>query len=927
MFKLAQLKCVAPALMLGAVALLAHGCKVDDRYSLENIKNVDTEVTVFSNGLTLPLVQNTARFTVDSLMDKVGLDDTSLGDYLKTDENGAYYVSYETHFSLKESLQSLNLKDLVDIPSVNYSQKVNYELSSIDASSLETDAQSFKTADKLELPTFTLGSFDPVTTTNVILNRSDVNDAATAASRVGMTNVTLSDVEMEFNTNDNKVKGTSLSDKIDYIDEINMKEGSKIRVQASLKGSIFTSGRIVPDVKIDLGDVLELADGTGSLDCSTLVLQPSNSFSASRTFDVAKLNASKLTQDRTVGVSGKILATSLATTVSAAAGLSSDVKVEIKLSFENFEVESVYGKLKDMSYDLNDEGETVSIDLPDEVNRFGAFTIMPKGNPAISLSLQIPEIDGIKIEAKEDVKLQIPEILRLKNMPEGFEYDEASNTVIIKDIKSGDHRLPVDRIVVNPKKVGDKYVAEGKYSVKCSLGLPDERLDIYKLNSLNGKNFSIACEIPAIEAGEIILDELSIDVEEKSGIELISAADIPDMVKSLGTIKLNETTADLNLDLRNLPDIGDGRFYLDLKADLPDFVVPSTMDLSGEIIDGKFSKSIDIEKLDFSKVDLERLRSEGGKISGDVTVSGTLKASKPSIDIDKISQAITGEIVMKISGKDGKVDIEDISAKVDYQIDSSLTVDFFELPEEIQDSRFDFPNAELVATVKSNLAIPMSAKLDLNDGMFNLDMQFPYSGNPSEFKTVENKYSLDMNPLISESKEKLPVKFSMTVPGDKDSHVNPNADYDMDIDLGIKIPVAFGNDCNVTYSRIVSIGSNSSIIARVLKKTPMQFFGTVGNSTPFRVSVKAELLSYGGGAYTVIPTSEPIESIVAEPDGKNDFAVNIKVPSGTNLDGLSHVRLTLTLGANGSQLNETDYVLLEDLGFKAPEGVTVDVTE
>ena len=927
MFKLAQFKCVAPALMLGAVALLAHGCKVDDRYSLENIKNVDTEVTVFSNGLTLPLVQNTARFTVDSLMDKVGLDDTSLGDYLKTDENGAYYVSYETHFSLKESLQSLNLKDLVDIPSVNYSQKVNYELSSIDASSLETDAQSFKTADKLELPTFTLGSFDPVTTTNVILNRSDVNDAATAASRVGMTNVTLSDVEMEFNSNDNKVKGTSLSDKIDYIDEINMKNGSKIKVEASLKGSIFTSGRIVPDVKIDMGDVLELADGTGSLDCSTLVLQPSNSFSASRTFDVAKLNASKLTQDRTVGVSGKILATSLATTVSAAAGLSSDVKVEIKLSFVNFEVESVYGKLKDMSYDLNDEGETVSIDLPDEVNRFGAFTIMPKGNPAISLSLQIPEIDGIKIEAKEDVKLQIPEILRLKNMPEGFEYDEASNTVIIKDIKSGDHRLPVDRIVVNPKKVGDKYVAEGKYSVKCSLGLPDERMDIYKLNSLNGKNFSIACEIPAIEAGEIILDELSIDVEEKSGIELISAADIPDMVKSLGTIKLNETTADLNLDLRNLPDIGDGRFYLDLKADLPDFVVPSTMDLSGEIIDGKFSKSIDIEKLDFSKVDLERLRSEGGKISGDVTVSGTLKASKPSIDIDKISQAITGEIVMKISGKDGKVDIEDISAKVDYQIDSSLTVDFFELPEEIQNSSFDFPNAELVATVKSNLAIPMNAKLDLNDGMFNLDMQFPYSENPSEFKTVENKYSLDMNPLISESKEKLPVKFSMTVPGDKDSHVNPNADYDMDIDLGIKIPVAFGNDCNVTYSRIVSIGSNASTIARVLEKTPMQFFGTVGNSTPFRVSVKAELLSYGGGAYTVIPTSEPIESIVAEPDGKNDFAVNVKVPSGTNLDGLSHVRLTLTLGANGSQLNETDYVLLEDLGFKAPEGVTVDVTE
>ena len=914
--------------MLGlGTLLLLHGCKVDDRYSLDNIKDVDTEVTVFESGITIPLVQSTARITVDSILRSAGVEESSFGDYLKQEADGSYYLSYETQFSLKESIKDLDLKDLVDIEAVDYSQSVDYELSSLDASSLKTDSRSFSSEQELEVVSFKLDDFDPVTNRSTLLTQKTVKDAATAASFLRMTQVALPDVNLEVESDDAEIKGAKLSDKIQSIDEINMKKGSRIKVEVSLPGAIFSAGEITPDVKIDLEDVLTLADGTGSLDCSSMVLSPSNNFAVSKTFEVSKLNAAKLTQDRSVGVSGRIVAKSLTASVASASAITSDVEVLIKLSFENFAVESVYGKLKDMSYSLDDEGEKFTFDLPDEVSGFGAFTISPKGSPAISLSLVIPEIDGVKVESKDGAVIQIPEFLKLKDVPSDFVYDEKANTILLKEMKTADYKLKIDRIEVNPQKVGGKYMAEGRYAVKCSLGLPDERMDIYKLNGLSGQKFAIACEIPSIEAGEVTLDELSIDVDEKSSIEVIKASDIPDMVKGVGEIILDGTTADIDLNLKNLPDIGDGRFYVDVTAQLPDFIVPSTIDIKGEIRDGKFSRSVKIEKIDFSKVDIEKLRKEGKSIGGDVLVKGSIKAENPSVDMEKISQSITGQIVMRIAGKDGKIAIDDIAAKVDYQIDSSLTVDFFKLPDAIEGSTFDLPNAELVAKVVSNLAIPMNAKLDLNNGMYDLDVKFPYCEDYSTAQTVENKYSLDLNPLLTEGPEKLPVKFALNVTDDRDSHVCPDAEYDMNIDLGFKVPVKLGSECNITYSDTLDISKNAETIAKVLERTAVKLFGTVENTMPFSVAVKVELLSCVNGTYSVIPTVEPVESILAQASGKNEFSVGLEVTSGTDLDHLSHIRFSFTLGADGSQLNSGDYILLEGLGVRAPEGITIDVSE
>ena len=157
--------------------------------------------------------------------------------------------------------------------------------------------------------------------------------------------------------------------------------------------------------------------------------------------------------------------------------------------------------------------------------------------------------------------------------------------------------------------------------------------------------------------------------------------------------------------------------------------------------------------------------------------------------------------------------------------------------------------------------------------------------------------------------------------------MRPDADYDMDVDLGFRIPVKLGGKCNVTYSDILDLKDNAETVSKLLKKNMIQVFGTVESTMPFSVAVKVELLSWSGGAYTVIPTAYPIETILAQPGGKNDFAVEVRTASETDVDRLSHLRFSFTLGADGSQLNEGDYILLEGLGVKAPEGVTLDISE
>ena len=110
------------AAALAALALTFSGCKVEPAYTLENLQNIDKDITLFQNGFQLRLADST-MFRVDSLMKSVGLDSS---EFIKQAADGSYYISYSQEIDLADQISGIGLADAVKITAVNFSDDINY---------------------------------------------------------------------------------------------------------------------------------------------------------------------------------------------------------------------------------------------------------------------------------------------------------------------------------------------------------------------------------------------------------------------------------------------------------------------------------------------------------------------------------------------------------------------------------------------------------------------------------------------------------------------------------------------------------------------------------------------------------------------------------------------------------------------------------
>ena len=905
------------------------GCKVDERYNFENIKNVSTDVTIFQNGISVPLVQSTAKISVDSLINLSGLDTTAFGDYLKVYDNGDYYLGYETNYSMKEALDELNLKNLVDISSVGYSTELTYDIGSLDASNFATTRMEYEggeTIGDININT----NVEPISQKSVILTQKQLSAAVQSAQATGTSQLVFPAFNIPFSAEKQTIAGFTLPSEIKSIESATLKPGAAIKMEVSIPGCIFTEGDITPEIKVDLKDILVLKGGSTALDCSDLKLTPANSYHAVKSYEIASLNVSDFTADKVVTAVGKLVVTNLKTTLEKAKAENKDICVQIKVTFTGIELQSAIGQIKRMAYEVVVPQEKISYDLPDDIGNFGTFTIIPKGEPCVEVVLDIPVIAGAEIKSDKGIVINVPEFVVFSHIPSEFTYDETTHNLTLNTIKKGTYKIPIERLVITPKKVDQKYVFEGVYSVNGEIYIPESRIDLVNLINCSGQKFGAKAVLPSIEAKSVKLDELAIDVDEKAEITLVNATDIPEMVEKIGEVNLLGTKAQLAVNFTNLPDIGTGKYMVDLVASLPKFISPSTIEIKGEVSsDGRFERTVDINKLDLSGFDLVKMRQAGESIGGEILISGKVSADNPSVEVDNLNGKVSGKVDINIAGADGKINIDDIYANVNYQLDSLLEIPFFTMPEELQGCTFDLPNAELSVNVVSNLAIPASAKIDFNNGMYELPLVFPYSQNASESKNELNKFNIDINPLIKETSETIPARILLNIDPKKDCHVELAADYNLDINVGFEIPLKLGENFDLSFSDTLDLQDSAEILRETLKKTSAQLFGKVENTMPFKVGVKLELLGYDAqtDTYTVIETDKPIESVLALPGATNDFTVVLDTQEGAELDKLSHIRFTIALGASGSNLTKDNYIQISGLGVTIPEGISLNLKD
>ena len=114
---------ITGAAVFAALALTFSGCKVEPAYTLENLQNIDKDITLFQNGFQLRLADSTAMFRVDSLMKSAGLDTS---EFIKQAADGSYYISYSQEIDLGDQISEIGLADAVQISAVNFSDNINY---------------------------------------------------------------------------------------------------------------------------------------------------------------------------------------------------------------------------------------------------------------------------------------------------------------------------------------------------------------------------------------------------------------------------------------------------------------------------------------------------------------------------------------------------------------------------------------------------------------------------------------------------------------------------------------------------------------------------------------------------------------------------------------------------------------------------------
>ena len=723
------------------------------------------------------------------------------------------------------------------------------------------------------------------------------------------------------------ISAITLPEQVKSVSDISFTEASQLNLTISAANLSATGlNATIDNLTVQFPENLQISgDGVSG---NTLTITGADiSSGVGKTVKINKLNlpapvngsiswSDKIQLDASMTIGGTVNTALLPKTEAEDVTFNAEVVANLALSDFNAVINPVSQEVK------IDETE-IKIELPEGVGDFGTISIVPEGNPALDVILVIPDLGGLSLDAGNGIKIVLPDIVKFASVPPALNYDEATHSITIKDITTANYSLPIEKLVLTPAKVDGKYVVSTKYSVDGVVSVPESPVGKATVSKLSGANIVFKASIPELKAKSLSIDELSCAIDQKFKFNIMEAEAIPEMLVGVSEVKLTDVKADLNLAIEGLPDIGSGKFVVDILANLPEFISPSKVELKGEIgQDGTFSKQIAIEGFNLSSIDFQKLRAEGTALTDSISVSGKVYAANPSIDLNTLEGSITGTLNAKIADSENKIGVKSIKANVDYQLDTTMTFDF-KLGDVLAGTVFDLPDVSLKADIVSNLAVPVNATAHVNEGLYDLPLNFPYSNTPSDTLTAENNFTIDLDPVLNSDTHSLNVNLNLNLDKNRECYIETAADYTLGINYGITCDVMLGENFEFNYSDTLALGDAGKTLEQVLSYADAGIKAEVDNALPLSVSITAELLAFDGEQYRVVAV-EPVSSEVLNAKSKSQIELMLKATEGADLSGISHIRFSAKITSSGEKLQESDYILLNNISLVVPEGVTIN---
>ena len=569
----------------------------------------------------------------------------------------------------------------------------------------------------------------------------------------------------------------------------------------------------------------------------------------------------------------------------------------------------------------------------------GSFVVTPSGTPALTITCNLPAITGMSFgTGPEGILITLPDILEFdaSGLDPSLVFDATKNTLLIQGAIPASIVLPITHMTVNPVEKPDGMKVVTSYSVTGKVLVPSSEVLFTELQTVSGAVFGITVNIPEITAESISLDEaLSFEIDENYDMNFDLGEN--SMLKSISEVTLDNVFLSLNTSFTGLPDLGTGKYNVDLTLTLPSFITPSSIPVKGYIVDGTLPFT-PVQILKLSNVEIPT----DGKLGGQIRVAGSVAAEGNDINLESLQSDINIDFTATIANASGKIGMSKATGIFSYNVEEKTSVVLDNLPDFLRDDSLspDLDDPQITLSIKSNLGIPMKGDLDLipyNAGEVQEenkivlhDIALPYSDAAKDTitkafvicksaTTAPPGYEVleaDVTKLLTNIPDSLQISIKANVDESKNSIIEPTADYKLDLSYGIIAPLAFGKDFHFSTTTDLDLSA-------IADYTSIGEFGIKGkavNTSPLNLNVEMILLDPED---VVIPQSKPC-TIAVQGNATSDIEFYLSPTDKTRQIAKGQLVITLT-AIEGVALTEDSSLQLTDLAAVLPEGITYSV--
>lgn len=764
-----------------------------------------------------------------------------------------------------------------------------------------------------------------------------------------------------------------LPDQIQSIDEVVLTEDSKITMSIDVENMLEGLNLKLTSLDVTFPDGLKVEGAVnGVLSYSDVDL--SKGFDE----DIKILGVTlpdpengSILLEKEIGVEAVVTAGGLVSSADIPVDASKDLKVNVDVKAA-IAVADYAVTITGYDYELDFSQSLEPIDVTG-IEEFGTVTVMPKGEPVISIDVIMPETDlQIVADREENVVISFPEMLKFKDLPSEYNYDKAAGTITFAGQIPSRIELPIDRLVINPEKNEEdgKYYIGGDFKVSGGIGIPAgsvvRKADVEAITSPECK-IGMVADIPEIAMGTLAMDApYEKAVKQEFEVALMSMESIPEELVSIDRVEFEDVFFNLCLDASELPDLGSTKLALEFEIGLPDLIVidsenvkeGNVLTVSGELDkDGKITiDPIRVAALDLSSIDFKSTE----ELKEVITVDGKVILDNVALDIN---EWLGKTLEVRVEGGIKDIEISKVSGKVDFQIDPIATaVDLTEVKEYLEMENLEINGIEnflarlsLAADIKTNVGVPMGARMVIT----------PYSeGNPIEEAVWETELTLNHSLsaadttytrywLSSLEKDKdvyvptgythihLPLKeylsnipdsLSISIEAGTDPSavcvIEPTHEYVVEAAYSVEVPFEFGEGCSVTYRD--TIPDLPPLVGQLLAMGDLILTGDITSSLPLEIDMKVNLLDMDGNKISLDESASWQKIKGCTPDGEpaiTELYLGIQKQDGVEVNGVSAIELEFNFAPVAGVPLSDNCFLQASLQALVPNGVSVDLNE